>query len=362
MKNAPIYRDVVYDYYERILKDACQVHHHQYIEVHYRTGKIDFSVCYGNQKQYDFFHPSIANIEVAEKTSQGLKIYVFQDAAINFDDFLKKMEFSEFEQADILYKVGNLDNVLAVKQILPWQRTFKYLNVKRKLAFFIMDDLKYLPEWERSFSFKNLLNRFLILSSYQIIHGAGISWNNKGCILTARGGSGKSTTTINCLMQGMTTVGDDMILVDVDQQSFHNLYSIAKLKPEVFMNAEIFQKMESKAINSRNIFFKEHNQKYHLQLNELFPKKVIQTSPVDCILIPVITGNAAMPRFEKADAQACANAILPSTLKLLEGNKQKIVQKIQQFIQKVPSFYFHLSTDLKENPKVLKDFLSGKIA
>jgi len=101
-----------------------------------------------------------------------------------------------------------------------------------------MDDLKYLPEWERSFSFKNLLNRFLILSSYQ---------------------------------------------------------------------------------------------------------------------------NASKPRFEKADTQACANAILPSTLKLLEGNKQKIVQKIQRFIQKVPSFYFYLSSDLKENPKALKDFLSGSI-
>jgi len=53
MNNAPIFRDVVYDYYESILKDICQIHHHKYIEVYYRTGKIDFSVCYGNQRQYD---------------------------------------------------------------------------------------------------------------------------------------------------------------------------------------------------------------------------------------------------------------------------------------------------------------------
>ena len=91
-------------------------------------------------------------------------------------------------------------------------------------------------------------------TDYQMLHGAGISWDGKGVLLTAEGGSGKSTTTFSCIMQGMQTLGDDFVLLNTAAQTMHHIYSIAKLRPQAIEMLEA----KGKVVRQRIIQVQSH--------------------------------------------------------------------------------------------------------
>jgi len=66
------------------------------------------------------------------------------------------------------------------------------------------------------------------------MHGAAVSLNGKSILLTAKGGSGKSTTALSCFFAGMSYLGDDYVTVKSgDVITTHSIYSSTKLFPDV---------------------------------------------------------------------------------------------------------------------------------
>lgn len=57
----------------------------------------------------------------------------------------------------------------------------------------------------------------LLENNVLFMHAAGVAKNNKGYLMPAHGGTGKTTTCIALLNQGFQLLGDDLLLVDNDE-------------------------------------------------------------------------------------------------------------------------------------------------
>lgn len=346
-------RQIVYDYLEDKLSKLCHVEQNNLIEKYYRIDHLQLKICYGSVDLLTFFHPAIAFIETPPIVDfDGLTIFVAERPAIDFQELMNSMEDSYFEKNGIAYQLGKINNDTVRKRVFRAYGSIKYLNTIRKTGYYLCHQLDIVPKWERSFSFRDLLNWYLTFSPYQLLHGAGIAFGGKGVFLTAKGGSGKSTTTIQCLLQDMQTVGDDFTLVNIVDKTMHCIYNIAKLRPDTY-KALVNQNMRSEGVT-----YYPHNKKYHLDLNTIFKQALIKKVPLNYLFIPVISGQATAS-FEKATSLQAMNALLPNTLLLLDGNRTQLIKKTQSLLQNLPCYFFHLSKDLTKNPIALKQFLAS---
>lgn len=351
IKKTDLSRQVVYDYLADRLSEWSRVGSVSYIYKYYQIDQFKLRVAYANEQLLAFFHPAIAFVEVPQSDHfDGLTIYVAERPDLDFYELMNRMEDSYFEKEGVAYQVGAINNDQVRKRNFRGYNSIQYIDNQKSIGFYLMHELAQIPKWEKSFSFRDLLNWHFTLTPYQLLHGAGIAYAGQGAFLTAKGGSGKSTTTIQCLLQGMQTVGDDFTFVNVEEQKMHCIYNIAKLRPDMFQRLSDAEKAKE------GIQYYEHNQKYHLDLGSIFPDALVSEVPIKCLIIPQISGEL-IPKFELATPHQALNALLPNTLLLFNGNRTQLIRKVQLLLQDMPCYFMHLSSDLSANPKALKRFL-----
>ncbi|MGH9646862.1 MAG: PqqD family peptide modification chaperone, partial [Bryobacteraceae bacterium] len=97
-------------------------------------------------------------------------------------------------------------------------------------AYFLKRDLTPLPYWEIGSPFRYIFHTWFAARGLQFVHGGAVGTSAGGVLLTAKGGSGKSTTTMLCAEAGMQFAGDDYCLADPRTGYLHSLYNSSKLK------------------------------------------------------------------------------------------------------------------------------------
>lgn len=94
-------------------------------------------------------------------------------------------------------------------------------------------NLENLPFWTFASPLRTLLGWCMESRGNQLLHAAAVGTPQGGLLITGKGGSGKSTTALNCLRAGFAYVGDDYVVVSGGQDpAAHSLYRTAKIEPE----------------------------------------------------------------------------------------------------------------------------------
>jgi hypothetical protein len=94
-----------------------------------------------------------------------------------------------------------------------------------------VQDVGDLPYWTRSAPLRTLLHWILMDCGRHLVHGAVVGDETAGVLLVGRGGSGKSSTAVQCLAAGMNFLGDDYVAIAADPPRAYSLFSTAKLAP-----------------------------------------------------------------------------------------------------------------------------------
>jgi len=111
-------------------------------------------------------------------------------------------------------------------------------DAERQVGLWWMQDFAQLPLYERAAPFLLLFHWWHALNSRNslLLHAAAVGTENgAGLLLAGRGGSGKSTTAVACLLNdGWLYVGDDYCVVRVASEipAVHSLYCSAKIDPK----------------------------------------------------------------------------------------------------------------------------------
>ena len=173
-------------------------------------------------------------------------------------------------------------------------------------------------------------------------------------LLTAKGGSGKSTTTMLCAKAGMQFAGDDYCLADPRTGYLHSLYNSSKLK-----GTEDLKRLPDLTGLSRNLDSFENGGfgKAIYFLSDIWSDRLSSGFPLRAILIPSVTGSvdSSLELCSPADALM---AMMPSTVAQLPAADQSDSDRIAALIERLPAYRLYLGSDIRQIPPLVQEVVS----
>src|SRR5436189_5670577 len=97
-------------------------------------------------------------------------------------------------------------------------------------AWYWLVDSDAVHYWDRSTPLRQLIHWWAETKGLQVVHAGAVGASDGGVLVTGPGGSGKSTTTLACIEDGLAFAGDDTVLVADDPPWVHSLYGSGKLE------------------------------------------------------------------------------------------------------------------------------------
>ncbi|MEN6422051.1 MAG: hypothetical protein ABFD76_08885 [Smithella sp.] len=251
-------------------------------------------------------------------------------------------------------KTINHDSFLGI--YLHGEETLNLYDEKNNTAYFWIYDADRLPYRLSASPLRLILNWFLSKKGVHLMHGAAVSLNGKSILLTAKGGSGKSTTALSCFFAGMSYLGDDYVTVKSgDVITTHSIYSSTKLFPESFHDT--FPALKDKIWNENGT--DKENEKVAVFLSELYPQKIIKEAPLHAIMIPVIQ-NVEETKIVPASKVQTMVSMLPATLFQLYLTKSNKITELRAIVERTPCYFLELGYDLNGVAAAIKSFLANE--
>lgn len=231
------------------------------------------------------------------------------------------------------------------------------LDTERDEAIYWIEDATAIPYYETGYPLTVLLNWWLAGRGRYFVHAATIGRPDGGVLLTGKGGSGKSTTTLACLFSGLGIVGDDYAVVDPAGAYAWSLYNSIKLKslrdvgrfPGIAELVSNLARVQAEADS-------EDGEKALIFLHQHFPQRLLPGLPLKAILVPRIHAQAET-RITPASAALAFKALAPSTLFQLPGNAREAFQGLASLVRQVPTYEIALGHDIDAIPATIERFL-----
>ena len=222
-------------------------------------------------------------------------------------------------------------------------------NPEEKKYYFIAEDFSYDFLSKQGHLFVKSISQIVRTSDSALVHSAAVGIDNKGILICAMGGSGKSTLSVSCLMNEFQYVSDDyLILNKVNNDLYaHPIYSM------ITLSEQIYKQMGS--LKSRFMCNNYNNTKYVLNISDY--DNVITKLPVRAVVFPKIC-NVEEPTVEKTNKNRAVTQLVYSTA--LQMDKDKDAQYIKlliSFVKDLEFYQINLSKDLDKNVKILKQFV-----
>lgn len=216
----------------------------------------------------------------------------------------------------------------------------------RRRAWMRFGPVDSVASWEFAAPFRTLLHWWASGHSMQLVHAAGVGDADGGVLLVGRGGSGKSTTALACLLGGLGYVGDDYCLVEGGAiPRVHGLYLSAKgHRRTAELLPELRRPMSSARLTEEG--------KSVLFADEIVPTSVRTGFPLVGIVVPRISGSEST-RVQPIPAAESLRALAPSTLLQLPGNRPSGLARLAGIVRSVPSWRLELSDRPAEAVEVL---------
>jgi len=233
----------------------------------------------------------------------------------------------------------------------PSRTCFNLLDKQQNLALVWVDDAKNMPYYDVGAPLRDLLYCWLRIQNVQFVHAGAVGVDDRGVLLVGKGGSGKSTASLACLLGGLKYASDDYVLIQNNPPRVSSIYSTVKLRSDAINKFPALEKM-----------FKNQRfpgaQKTVLFLNDEFSGKISQGFAIHAILIPKITLREET-RLRRASAIESLVALAPSTILQLAGESdgQKDMGELAALVRAVPSYFLELGSNISEIPEVILKFI-----
>jgi hypothetical protein len=220
----------------------------------------------------------------------------------------------------------------------------------RRLGLYWVPEVSALPEWVRGAPLRLLFHWWMSLHGGQLVHGAAVGTTLGGVLISARGGSGKSTSALACLAGGMQYAGDDYVLLELTPSPHvSNVYATAKVAAS---HLERFPRLAEMVTNPGAL----EGEKALIFLDRRYATQLADSLPLRAVLVPRVTGlpDTTVRRTSPASALA---AIAPSTVLFHPRGGDHELQLLGQLVRAVPTYVLECGTDLAQISYVISTLL-----
>lgn len=215
-------------------------------------------------------------------------------------------------------------------------------------AFCWVRDPEGLPPWEIAAPLRPILAWWAENTGRQLVHAAAVGLEEGAVLLGARGGSGKSTTALACLEDGMLYLGDDYVLLEPgDPCRVSSLYSTAKLIPA---------NLDDRLPRLRTFVTGRHDaeqDKVTLSLFGAFSHQLVPSLPLRAILVPSVPESGTLA-IRPTKAAVVLAALAPTTLFQLPNLGAKALARLGEFVASTPRYTLELDRSLDRNVAVIR--------
>lgn len=319
------------------------------IERDFRIADLNVRLRFAGPALLPAIVPAIAHLEAAAPAAPDFTIDLFDAAstgaplpylAARFVDLLRLRWWEHLEgRREIKHLNG--PRIRSVFHLGP--DILSVLDTQRDRGVYWVEQADSIPYYEKGYPLTVLLNWWLARRGRYFVHAAAIGSAEGGVLLTGKGGSGKSTTTLACVMlEQLGIVGDDYTAIEPDRTVAHSLYNTVKLKR--LSDVERFPGLKDRVCNlDRVTDAEDEGEKAMIFLREHFPDRLIPDMPVKAILVPRIVDQAET-RIVPASSALAFKALAPSTLFQLPGNAQQAFQALAQMVRRIPAYEIQLGS------------------
>jgi hypothetical protein len=227
------------------------------------------------------------------------------------------------------------------------------MDRESRQAIFWVLSYKHLPAWVVAAPLRSILHWWMELNGCQLLHAAAVGQGDRAVLIPGRGGSGKSSTALTCLREGMDFVSDDYLAVALDPEPcVYRLYSTAKLdRDNLSLYGDVVGRCRTidEPSFDKVVLFLEDG--YHEQLRERLPLKLA--------LRPYLSG---VPEtvLGPVEAREVERALASETLVQLPHVGTHTVQVLERISREVPHAAIHLGTDRRRIPTVIRRALAAR--
>lgn len=288
----------------------------------FRFGEDSYFIRSNKVQALEGFSKTFAHLEVNERPNREIRILVLQKPP-RLPKEIKEGYYSASFSASMDFH----------------SQTVMISNQKKQITYLLAAQNPFdfgRPDLGRA-SAQALFN-----SDYFAIHGGLIAWEeNSGILITAKGGSGKSSTVAACVRNGAMTAGDDFLMAQFIADNNirgHSLFSSVRLKPQ----SPEYSLMKKHPVTS-------HDGKGTFDLKSVSENALARSLDIKFLVIPKVSNSTSLREISKRSALL---AVAPSSIGLA-SNKQNSMTSIAKMVDQTPCYEILLGPNGDENAKQL---------
>lgn len=172
------------------------------------------------------------------------------------------------------------------------------------------------------------------------VHAAGLERNGRGILFPGRSNCGKSTLSLHLLSHGYKLLGDDTVFVRRGSEGPELLF----FPEEVDVCAETVDLFPNLAL-ARNLTEDRWQPKARVNLNEIGANSIVESSPAELLIFPVITTDG-VTRYERVNpTDALAELILYAFLFMDPDTSKENFSLLASLVQKATCWRLHMGLD-----------------
>lgn len=225
------------------------------------------------------------------------------------------------------------------------------LNEQQDTAIYWVKDSRLLSYYESSAPLRAIFAAWAASQGRLVVHSAAVGNDKGGVLITAKGGAGKSTTSLLCLQAGLNFLGDNnVILSDGAVPTAHSIYNATTLHPDQIRRMPFFA--SALAISDA-----PDSGKVIMFAKDYRPMQLKSSLPIRAILVPRITGKIETRLTPCSPAQSLA-ALAPSTIFSSAGAGKSALEFMARYVRRVRNYDLELGTDFDQIPTAITGLLS----
>ena len=181
------------------------------------------------------------------------------------------------------------------------------------------------------------LQGWLALHGLQLVHAGAVGHAGGGVLLAGRGGAGKSTTAIACLVAGLSYVADDYcVLAPSARPEAHSLYNSAKLhRTGLHRFPQLSETMGIASATKRPSSFSTRS----------IPSAWRSSLPIRAVALPVVHDGTDCT-VEPLSRMEAVRAVASSTIAQVPGTGGAVLTATAAFVRQLPCYRLRVGSDM----------------
>ena len=220
-------------------------------------------------------------------------------------------------------------------------------------AVFWVPSHQHLPAWVLASPLRGILHWWMELTGRQLVHAAAVGCGDAGVLIPGKGGSGKSSTALSCLLDGMDFIADDYLALAMDPEPrAHRLYTTAKLdRSNLTRYPELVRRCR--------VVDQPGFDKVVLFLEDEFGEQLRDSLRLKLVLRPYLSG-VTETILAPVDASEIEHSLSSETLRQLPHVGAQTVEFLERVSLGVPHAAIHLGTDREPIPAAIRQALESR--